>query len=156
MNTHVLLGRLKLEEERGEVKSYIQWILDGKGGHMTEEYLGTPFHPAVKSQIKHGKFWKVGPGLMEFIKEGNVVPYTGQSSIKGITKQIEHTWLNSLSGNSTLQTGPAGYKLLSKWIKEKFGKSCTTSTQTSSGSESRDKKSDALKPWIALPGTSAQ
>lgn len=71
-----------------------------------------------------------GPGLFEFMEEGNVIPYspTG-NSIDFVMDQIDALWYDRVPINQRklmLYTGQGGMKLFSKWVREKFNNTAAT------------------------------
>ena len=67
------------------------------------------------------------PGIMQFLEEGNVIPYSPESQhIDFIVDQIEALWYDRVPTQSRellLFTGQAGLRLFSDWVNEKFGAS---------------------------------
>lgn len=70
-----------------------------------------------------------GPGLFEFMEEGNVIPYspTG-NSLDFIMDQIDTLWYDRVPISQrklVLYTGQGGMKLFSSWVREKFNNTAT-------------------------------
>lgn len=72
-----------------------------------------------------GETITTGPGIMEFLEQGNTIPYSPfAQGIGFIVEQMEAFWFDKVStGNRDilLYTGEAGLKLFSKWVRQEFG-----------------------------------
>ena len=70
------------------------------------------------------------PGLMEFMEEGNIIPYSPNgNSIDFMMDQIDAFWYDRVPINQRklmLFTGQGGMKLFSKWVREKFNNTAAT------------------------------
>lgn len=71
-----------------------------------------------------------GPGLFEFLEEGNDMPYDPETQgIDFIVDQIESLWFDRVPTSNRellLFTGEAGMKIFSEWVNEKFGSTPAT------------------------------
>lgn len=71
-----------------------------------------------------GKQITSGPGLFEYLEEGNVIPYSPEvQNIDFILEQIEALWFDRVpvaQRELLLYTGQAGLKLFSEWVSDKF------------------------------------
>lgn len=81
---------------------------------------------------KSGKAITTGPGIFEFLEEGNVIPYSPETQgIDFIVDQIEAMWFDRVPTTNRellLFTGQAGLKIFSEWVNEKFGQTAATYT----------------------------
>lgn len=72
-----------------------------------------------------GKQITTGPGIFQFLEEGNVIPYSPEvQNIDFIVDQIEAMWFDRVPTQSRellLFTGQAGLRMFSDWVNEKFG-----------------------------------
>lgn len=77
-----------------------------------------------------GKQITTGPGLFEFLEEGNVIPYSPEvQNIDFIVDQIEAMWFDRVPTQNRellLFTGQAGLRLFSDWVAQKFGDTAAT------------------------------
>lgn len=66
-----------------------------------------------------------GPGLDQWMEEGNIIPYSPESNaIDFIAEQMDALWFDRIPVNQRsiiLYTGQAGLKLFSEWVNQKFG-----------------------------------
>lgn len=76
-----------------------------------------------------GKYRRIGPGLLEFMEDGNVIPYpvTG-GSLDMFVEFLQAVWFDRVSPgmrNITVYTGQGGLTLWNNWITEKYAESAT-------------------------------
>ncbi len=76
-----------------------------------------------------GYYKRIGPGMLEFLEDGNVIPYpvTG-GSVDMFVDWLQSIWFDRVSPgerNITLYTGQGGLTLWNKWITEKYAETAT-------------------------------
>lgn len=74
-----------------------------------------------------GNHRRIGPGLLEFLEDGNVIPYpVSNGSLDMFTNWLQRIWFDRVEPsmrNVTIYTGEGGLKLWNDWITEKYGDS---------------------------------
>ena len=77
------------------------------------------------TDLTSGKPIVTGPGVFEFMEEGNVIPYDVDiQGIDFIEHQMRSLWFDRVSTGRrdvVLYTGEAGLELFSEWVNQKFG-----------------------------------
>lgn len=77
-----------------------------------------------------GKQITTGPGLFEFLEEGNHIPYSPEAQgIDFMVDQIESIWFDRVPTQNRellLFTGQAGLRLFSDWVQDKFDHTAAT------------------------------
>jgi len=74
-----------------------------------------------------GKHRRVGPGLMEFLQDGNIIPYPmNGGSISMFVEYLQSVWFDRVSPGDrqiVVYTGQGGLTLWNKWVREEFSES---------------------------------
>jgi hypothetical protein len=67
---------------------------------------------------------RIGPGLLEFLEDGNVVEYPIEGgSLKMFTEYLQSVWWDRVSPDQrmvTVYTGQAGLQMIQEWISKEF------------------------------------
>ncbi len=74
---------------------------------------------------------RIGPGLMEFLEDGNIIPYPmNGGSIDMFVEYLQSVWFDRVDPAQrkvTVYTGQGGLTLWNKWITEKYSESAIIS-----------------------------
>lgn len=113
-----------------KITNYIEARANAQIDYEKELFLTYGSHQEHLLDKNSGNQITTGPGLFEFLEEGNVIPYTPEvQNIDFIVDQIEAMWFDRVPTQNrelVLFTGQAGMKLFSDWVAEKFGNTAAT------------------------------
>jgi hypothetical protein len=116
--------------EGTKITNYIEARANSQIEQEKELFLTYGSHQEHLIDSNTGKQITTGPGLFEFLEEGNVIPYSPEvQNIDFIVDQIEAMWFDRVPTQNRqllLFTGQAGLRLFSDWVNEKFGNTAST------------------------------
>lgn len=135
---HSLNLRVRLADDEGQASdkypdqiiSYIEaeFLAQAKWEKELMSYYGRSSNKSIIDGTS-GTYRRIGPGLLEFLEDGNVIPYpvTG-GSLDMFVDYLQAIWFDRVSPgkrNITIYTGQGGLKLWNDWITEKYAESAT-------------------------------
>jgi hypothetical protein len=123
-------GNAAGDEYPDQIISYIEaeFLAQAKWEKELMMYYGRSSNKSILDGTS-GKYRRIGPGLLEFLEDGNVIPYpVNGGSIDMFVDFLQAIWFDRVSPekrNITVYTGQGGLKLWNDWITEKYSESAT-------------------------------
>lgn len=123
---------LPMQEYPDQIISYIEaeFLAQAKWEKELMLYFGRSAGTNV-IDLTSGYHRRVGPGLLEFLEDGNVIPYpvTG-GSLDMFVDYLQSIWFDRVPPerrNITIYTGQGGLTLWNNWVTEKYSESAIKS-----------------------------
>lgn len=113
----------------GRIANYLLSRANAQIDEEKELFLAYGTSAKTMVDTNTGRPMTTGPGLFEFMEQGNIIPYSPESN--GIDFIIEHlnaVWFDKVpipQREALFYTGEAGTILFSNWVREKFNDTAT-------------------------------
>ena len=132
MSAYDSAGKSLAKEYPDQIISYIEAEFIGEG--KWEKELMLYYGRSSGNQIIDntvGYHRRIGPGLLEFLEDGNVIDYpVNGGSLDMFVDYLQSVWFDRVAPgnrNITMYTGQGGLTLWEKWITEKYSESAIKS-----------------------------
>lgn len=116
--------------EGSKITNYVEAQAQSQIDHEIELFMTYGSMSESFMDKNTGKAITTGPGIFEWMEQGNTVPYSPElNGIDMIVDRLEALWFDRVpvaNREVLFYTGQAGLRLFSNWVEQKFGQTAAT------------------------------